>query len=841
MRTAYNFKRSRWEVKTTERLPAHDLVFGTPIGDPMSGLAIGSGDIGSLLWSGDSTLHIHINKTDLWDDSLKKDEIYCSAEEENLTALRHGGEIKLKFNTPCFDSIYQDEYEARLKLDEASANISAKTAFSKINIKAFSSAKTNVSVLYCDMETAENEAPEIELSRFGSRNLWRWYYQMKHDASVGLDGTETFSEKNRIYTTQKLNGTNFCIGLAVVTDEEYTAKLMNSHSARITLREEKKHSFKIFYTITLGKDTTDAKDNCKAALDNAIELGTARLFDEHKADWERFWNRSYIHISDDYLENIYYLSLYYSNCECRGAYPPNFTQGLWGCRHDFVPWNYYFYYNMQHMYSPLFAAGHWNLADNYYGMRARGIENAYRFARAKNISAGAFVHDVTDRYGFGADYDSDNHTPTPQLAMEMWRYYRYSGDEKFFKETALPFMSAAARMYISLLELGDDGYYHINETTAYEGNPITDNTVTDLAMIRALFPIVAKYDTEISDKCREILDALADFIPMPLGEHDIKDGKFIFGLGKGVEPIGDKTVIAYGTDKTGAPVRRGFGDPALDIYGFPDVELAPVYHSSLVGIAERGTPMYDRMYNQLMLHHENRDCMHWCMLPMYMSRLGVQYRFRETLRSLLNEWQVYPNGFDGDGPHGARIARERYVYTDSKNLENGKINRLDTSNFRYFDFETTPIVAHAISDSLLQSHGGIIRICPNIEDGDSASFKLYTEGGFIVEAEITESSYMISVESLRGEPCFIKLPEYLSLMPYIYSIENEKYSERTPVFSKIGNENILDLTDIIHKDEALIIMSHEIGDAEFEMPQNPAANDDMKDCGRAHLGSPKIR
>ena len=209
------------------------------------------------------------------------------------------------------------------------------------------------------------------------------------------------------------------------------------------------------------------------------------------------------------------------NSASRGEYPPHFTQMLWGFRRDYVPWVYYFHYNLQHLYQPLDAAGHGVLAQNYYALRRNGLDAAYRYAAAKKDGViserkGAFYHDVTDRYGRGANYDSLNCTCGAQIAMQLWRHARYCGDRRFLEETALPVMRGVVEFYLDLLTQEADGIWHIHGTTPYEGNPVTDDSLTDLVMIRALFPAYLPYaDEEMREKAEVILpslDAARDYL-----------------------------------------------------------------------------------------------------------------------------------------------------------------------------------------------------------------------------------------------------------------------------------------------------------------------------------------
>jgi hypothetical protein len=75
--------------------------------------------------------------------------------------------------------------------------------------------------------------------------------------------------------------------------------------------------------------------------------------------------------------------------------------------------------------------------------------------------------------------------------------------------------------------------------------------------------------------------------------------------------------------------------------------------------------------------------------------------------------------------------------------------------------ETPLSAAASIMELLLQSWGGKIRVFPAIPDGwKEASFdKLRAQGGFLVSASrIQGKTEWISVKSLTGEPCIVKVP-----------------------------------------------------------------------------------
>ncbi|MCR5042490.1 MAG: hypothetical protein K6C36_10390, partial [Clostridia bacterium] len=762
MKTCYDVKNKRWLNRTALRLPGHDLFFGAPENRPTSGIPIGDGDTGSLLWLEKDGIHVHINKCDLWQDAPAgvtwNDECYCSGHEEELTCVKHGGEIVLRLNSPAFENLYQSSFAARLSLADASATLDSVTPFGSVSARAF--AENGATVLSCVLESAEGEAPQIRLSRWGSRTLWRWYAMQKPAPETSLGGTRAYADGADLFITQELEPTKFCIALRFISDEKpLFSGTLNSHTAALSLKNAPRHDLTLIWTVKTGGTCAEAEEACRYALDEAQTKGVSALFEEHRAAWAEFWERSFITLPDDYLENIWYLYLYYMNSESRGAYPPHFTSGLWGFYHDYIPWNYYFHYNEQHMYLPLDAAGHGELAENYFALRRNGMEKNRAYAELVKGKRGIFLHDVTDRYGRGAEYHYMNCSPGAQVAMHLWRHWRFTGDSEFLRSTALPFMFGVARFYLDMLEEGPDGLYHLHGTSAYESNETLDDACTDLTMIRTLFPVLLPYAEEpLRSELADALERLPEPILLPMRVPEDWDGERIsFGVGKGRKAQGDR-VFAVGM-KDGAPVRHGFGDPAVEpeIEAFPDVELSPLYPSGLIGLRDRGTPLWDALENQLLLHRTGEQTGHWNMLPIFLARMGMGAEMTEAVRAMLSNFQGFPNGMNAEDGEVGTLRRDAPAFYNYENVETKEKCAVRSDDFVHFDFETEPIVAMALQESLLQSHEGLLRLFP-ASDGLPVAFRLFAEGGFSVGAEWTAEGFAATIESLRGEPCFIVLP-----------------------------------------------------------------------------------
>ncbi len=837
-KTAYDFTKNQWSWETTGLLPKHDLFFGSPVNSPFAGLPLGDGSMGSLLWLEKDGLHMHVNRCDLFSDApagvTKDDEVYCSGKEEQLTCLKHGGEFTLKFDCPIFDVLYQKDFSARLRLADATAVILAETPFGKLHAEAFADAETQVSALRCVFDSPEDSAPEIRLFRWGSRTLWRWYSRRKYAPEIGLDGTRAFADGASLFVTQELNTGFFCLGLAAESAAAVEqSDRANAHTCRLRFSKSKHQEFTVYYTIALGVDAAAAEADCRAKLQTAVKKGAPAMLESHRTAWTRFWNRSFISIPDDYIENIYYLWLYFMNSESRGKYPPHFTVGLWSFRNDYVPWVYYFHYNMQHMYAPLDAAGHGDLELNYFAMRRAGLETACLYTSRVMNCAGAFYHDVADRHGRFADYDSLNCTPGAQIAMQMYRHWRFTGDRAFLENIALPVMRGSVEFYLDLLKKGEDGLYHIYGTTAYEGNQPTDDTLTDLVMIRTLFTAYTEFaDAGLKSRMLDALSSLPEPIRVPLSSEDWDGEVFTRGIGKGRKPCGDPEVFAAGL-REGKPVRIMKKVPE---YGFPDIELCPLYPAGIFGLKDKNTPLFDVMRNQILI--DGRMTIHWSMYPVYLARMGMAREMFDVVREMLGRFQPYPNGMGVEA--GMYPAADTPRWNTVRNPDTGIRSKIDPREYAHFDFETVPIVSKSVSEALLQSHEGVLRICPAIRDEDRVSFSLFAEGGFRVTAEVSPDGAVVTAENLRGEGCAVVLPERFDPQKlYVYRMADGSAVRIAPELTQFGADRVLAFPDGT-PGETILISTEPAEEWIYTPPEPASPNSDMKECGDACLGSPRI-
>ena len=842
-------------------LSHHDLVFRAPVCDPTFGLPLGTGDTGLLLHLSDDTLHIQINHTDLIDRLDRADAAGCDDILERNTTIRNGARLDLCFPGPIFETAFCEEYEGRLSLYDARATVHSVTPYGRADVSAIASEKYGVGVITLDATLPESAPIFATLSRFGSRTLSRWYDLPSRMHPRGTDGTVTSVTDGTLTVTQRLSDMSFAIAVRAVCENVPDARRHGNHRAELAFPETAHHTLRLYIAVGLGKDDTSAVLDAHQKLDAATAVSYDELYQAHRESWAAFWSRSYVSLPEeqDYLENLWYLNLYYANCQNKGKLPPHFCNGVWGWHYDFVPWLHYFHYNTQLGTFPLGTADHPELLTTYFNFRKNQLPIAERFCREVHGVDGAFFTDVCDYDGKMERSVTANCTCGAQIALHAYRNYLYTGDETFLREVALPLMNRTADFYLNVLKKGEDGYYHIHSTRTYEGSPLFDDSLTDHSMMRALFAALLPHTEGARQQIvREHLNHLAPFMATDFSEGDLDaDGNigYTYGIGYGMPPAADRVLATgiytgerpkdrdfVGVDlHKGVLARRTAADHDLTYQGFPDIELSPVYPSSLVGVDDRDTDLYRMILNSVYLHPDARFeddygearkkgyddyCMGWCLMPIYLARLGLSELLEKHLREYTVTWMRFPQGF-GIYSRYDRVnptLRDRFHRYHVRDVDNGETYTVPAFPYRHFDYETLPILATALNEMLLQSYGGILRLFPAVNEEREYAFTLAAEGGFLVRAVYDRTR--ASAEILARRDATLTLALY--------------HLKGAPTFIKNGTPITLDVTDgrytIVMKAGDTLALS--VGECEG-IVRDYNANTDVKMDGTSQLGCPK--
>jgi len=786
-------QQNRQSIRTKELLSHHDVVFRAPVCDPVYGLPIGDGDTGCLIWMSEDALHVNINNTAFIDD-LGEGILSTREQEVKQATLCGGAELTIHMGCPVYSTFYQEQFEARISLGDGSVSIQNETPFVKTDLKAFASHDAKATVLMLDVEFEEPREIRSDLKRWGSRAFHYFgYYEDIKD--MRLSGTDSYVDQNCLCVTQQLTGNNFCVAVKPVTVKMPAFKTAGKHAAEVIFTEEA-HVQQIYYIATaVGKTVEEAREEALKRVQNAQREGKEDLYAQHAKAWEEFWNKSYVFLpkEQDFLENLWYINLYIANSEMRGTRPARPWQGIWQFSHDFAPWPGYLHYNMQYPTFPLEASNHPELTETYYRFYRNILPVAEAYAREYKHSKGALYTEHNDM--MGRMIPDINYTPGAQIAMAMYEHYCYTGDEAFLQDTALPVMTKVGEFYLDQLQMGEDGYYHIYGTSAYESDFMEmDDTITDLVMIRVLFGTLIKLlPQEETAVYQERLDKLVpfqttDFLPGEVDENGILQG----GIGKGKKIATDK-VLSVGDNArvmTGITVefveqnandilvncfgkvrellgsvrtRKTFALAEYGYYGQPDWEISPVFPAGLLGIKDRGSELYNLVINSIYMNGEKP--FYWSMLPIYLARMGIKDLLKPVMDSMINNYILFPQGFCGlnnlEFP-------QRWDWSDSRDMNdsNKKHTKFSKWNFRHFDYETTPILSAAVNEMLLQSYDGIVRLFPAVEEDCGIAFKLAATGGRIVEAIYDAGECDVLITCVRGGELRVAVENVKSVLTF---------------------------------------------------------------------------
>ena len=860
METPFSPATATWALSWPGRVARHDLVYLTPPQDPLQGLALGNGDVGALLWCEASQLILALNKCDLWDDGAGEDFANWAADQEEFsTTLRHAGRLIIDFGLPVFDPMYVADCRGRLRLADATAELQVAGPFGQVAVEAV--VGHDDGLLRCQVRAAlvEPVPLQVTLERFGSRTYSHWYSLVRRDPNLGLAGTEAAAGDEWVGITQQLSSGAFAVA-AVLEPQgpvEITARRLHTRAAGFTVSPSAGTAassgidFAVWAGVTspmpatsrapldaepltrptppgptprrrgttpeLGAapDTERPADSRPAPLVAALTQVNARRRQDdsqwaagHRQQWRSFWERSLMECGDDYLDNLWHLTMYYAAASQRGPYPGRFINGLWGFSRDVQNWNFYFHWNQQQTYWPLNAAGHHDLCDAYLRYRFDSLPLARADARRLFGLPGAFVSDVSERRGYNSRSEQHNYTPVMQVAADFWRQYGFTGDPEFLRQRALPYLLEAARFTAGLFEAGADGAYHARRGTAYEGwTPVSD-CITVLACARTVMASVlealaAAGQTDPDEAAwRHLLDHMT---PLPVmragpalinrgvGQLVLRRGPFagaraatpeILAVGHHPEngallasrqapkrpplpAVDDLDTLVRKLDM-GAPVAIADPYPTEHIDGFfPSSEYAAVFPCGPLGLAQAGSRHFIAAVNTVRLFAP--AVMGWEPGTIVMARLGLGTELWASLMPFAERWQFYCNGWGHYGPDAGmrlgKMLRHAHCQVADATLPDEERSRSERRTglwswpFRHMGMESMSVLACALNESLLQSHDGTLRVAPATHPAQRARFTLHARGGFVVSAELADGvPVWVAVQSRRSGLCRLQNP-----------------------------------------------------------------------------------
>ena len=474
-------------------------------------------------------------------------------------------------------------------------------------------------------------------------------------------------------------------------------------------------------TVVSSRDALDPMAEAKARLDrvSASDPGTSV---GAAIDWYRhIWKRSWVRLPDPALSRPWYWGVYQAMCARKPGRAAAGYLAPW-YQSSFANWGHHILtYEQAKTNLGLLSTNHAELLEPWFRLLKDAEPKLKAFTRGYYGMRGtAYPHAISGTGVVVASAVNLNGTEmnlqtTGESVKYCWDYYDFTGDKDFLRETGYPLLREAALFYHDYLLTSPDGERYIFPSRSQEfvttvgfSNEYMTNSLIDLCMARFTLASAAKaarilgVDSDLAEAWERDVSAMRrDYAVWP-------DGTW--------KPAED-------TD-----------DTTFD-YGPPGVtDVAPVAYTGEVDAWHGASPELMEAARRTVLKRIPDEGIPWDLSFGILSRLRLgdaSYAGR-VLRKIPEEYEI---GGNLDAP----------IAFDC-NISVGK---------------GTAATAEVITEMLLQSQGGVIRVFPawDFSLGDAAFWSLRARGAFLVAAESRkgEVSYVI-VGSLRGNPCGVWVP-----------------------------------------------------------------------------------
>ena len=737
-------------------LSQHDIVYLEPEFDSFNGFPLGNGDLGGMLWFTNEGITLQINKIDLYDKPAN-----------GRMTLRSAGRLNVNLGVPCYSYMHLADFEARLSLQNADLKIKSSTPFADTEITSWVDANSNVWVIDCQADYKKTlpsgSVNRISLERWGSCDFGGWYGSRDRDVANGLGTAKVNRQENDIILEEKFEGgLHFTIACRVLETPTEILRVSDRESSMITPLSSKQ-KYKILISVVSSNDSDNPTQEAISLLDKAEVKTFTALRKEHLSWWTHFWSKSFVHLADNYLENIYYIRRYLMGSSSRGKYPVPFNGGLWTTNYDHRQWATPHHWNTQESYWGLAVQNDCDLLRPYIETYVNMIPQGKALARKKGTKDGLLITEAHDFSGnmVSANWGNmtTNYTPASQISKIMWEYYAYTQDRDYLRNTIYPFMKEAAEFYLNFLQWDDvrkEFYIYPAQPYEHEWSSKLKNTITDRYMIESLFKNCIKAAQDLNmdkSKIKQWKHVISHLWAPPI--LDVPEKGKVFGL-------------AFTENNEVYP------DAKTNIQGYHfDAHTTAVFPAGVLGLDHKGTDYFEIARNIALHHPKNRNAI----TPgaIVSARLGLGDKVLERLQCSVNYLQHFNQGLFYNLDHWHYFSRyvdqipdaELYAQRDYMYDSRLTYNRPEAgkSGFRTKPFvqcgmETMGIVGTAINEMLLQSHEGKIRVFPAIPSKFAAAFTLRSEGAFIVSSAIDslETISFVEIKSLAGKECRIQNP-----------------------------------------------------------------------------------
>jgi hypothetical protein len=437
-------------MKETKSTTMRKIEWQFPLPRTHAGIAMGNGLFGALIW-GKERINITLNRADFWDhrNDLKPTEgvstyqhikkAYRPEDDSWLTKVfpvpSPARGIKRPGRLPFgrFElELKPDFYPAKGELDLATGSVVIRigTTRKKTNKTLVFDLSVNKSVMLI-------RDPGKVIQAVHVRTAWEWVRERLQQTGVRepvlavKPGTWGWAQ-------------------ACPADPALGAVCLKSKNAYVIALER-------------GPDAGRALGAAGRLAARTIAGNLSAIRKANASWWQAYWKRApVVNLPDDFFNKFYRYALYKFGAATNPNCPwPAGLQGPWVEEYQPAPWggDYHFNVNVQQVYSPAFAANQLEHLMPLFDMIDSWRDVMRRYARIvcginDGFIIGMCVDDRNALLGLGPGVLID-HACSGWVAQMFWQYYLYTGDIKFLRGRAYPFMFGVMRVFEEMLEEKD--------------------------------------------------------------------------------------------------------------------------------------------------------------------------------------------------------------------------------------------------------------------------------------------------------------------------------------------------------------------------------------------------
>ena len=710
---------------TQTPLPAKVLTWQFPLSRPHTGILLGNGMQGLMVWGSGSQLNITIGRAGFWDhrggNEFSARTTYREV-KQLLEAKDEAGLRKVFAVPPAAANQPTEPHQLgggrlEMKLPDGWTLAQGKLLLQTARIQLLVKDRAGKEKTLLIGQSVDSEMAWLEMPpEFAGKIVLKL-----------VPAYESGNVKKALEKTGVQSPTFSTVGqdyLNTIIYQDFTQNLPADAPLTIGYQLDKlsKSKSQLLICSHLGKNGT------ASVRESFAKVNVPELEKRNSQWWAAYWAAvPKIQLPDPVLQEIVDYGLYKQACTTPPQGVAAALQGPFMEDYQLPPWSndYHFNINIQMIYTPALATNRlshfgplWNMVRAWMPQLQANGEKFFGRPGAMMLP-----HAVDDRCRVVGTFwtGTIDHACTAWMAMLAWQHYRYGLDENILREMAYPLLTGAFEGYWAMLEETADGKggkrftLPVSVSPEYRGDQMTA-WGRDASFQLAALHKVAEILPQAAQKLGQPIDPRWADVALRLPPYTTFEGTWIEEY-----PSAKSKRIAFWEGQDHIESHRHHSHLG-GIYPFATIDPDDPQHKDIVKASinrwvNRGTGMWSG----------------WC-VP-WASVLHARTGNTEAAVSMLHWWR---ENFVNEGRGTLHNANKPGISIIASPVwdklppesPNGEIMQLD-AGFGALS---------AVLELLVQQRGETIHVLPNLHnDWKNAGFEnILTEGAFLVSAKVAE-------------------------------------------------------------------------------------------------------